>query len=114
MRALLELSSLTFRLVPHPDWSAFFTLDFQLGNPQWVITKLGHFSGFAIMDLLFLNCLKRGKLAVACSVVFAIGTEILQVPFGRDGRLYDVGIDTLGILCAGTLVALDQAMTKRK
>ncbi|GMA61148.1 VanZ family protein [Alicyclobacillus fastidiosus] len=108
---MLDLSSLSFQLVPHPDWSAFFTLDFQLKNPEWLITKLGHFFGFAIMDLLFLNCLRRGKTAVACSVMFAIGTEILQVPFGRDGRLYDVGIDTMGILCAGSIVALARAVT---
>ncbi|XJZ26994.1 VanZ family protein [Bacillota bacterium Lsc_1132] len=44
--------------------------------------------------------LKNHKTAVALSLSFAFATEFLQLFLGRDGRLYDLGIDTFGILSA--------------
>ena len=61
-----------------------------------MIVKTGHFIGFAIFDFLLFNWKKNHKVAIA--VVFALTTEVFQLFMGRDGRLYDLMIDSLGVI----------------
>ncbi|KPV39309.1 VanZ family protein [Alicyclobacillus ferrooxydans] len=101
--ALMHLSSLSFHLDPRPHWSQFFAMDFyaHLNNRGWIITKAGHFVGFGILDLLITLSFRRPNLSPFLAFLFAVTTELLQIPFGRDGRLYDVYIDTMGIAVFG-------------
>ncbi|QSO45433.1 VanZ family protein [Alicyclobacillus mengziensis] len=103
--ALIHLSSISFHLDPHPVWRSFFFVDFysHLDNQGWIITKLGHFIGFGILDVLISLSFRRHFFSSVLAFLFAVGTELLQIPFGRDGRLYDVYIDTLGIAVIGFL-----------
>ncbi len=96
---LLYLHSFGFRWVSNPDFLSFFYFnDFTLIHPEFIKVKLGHFIGFAIMDVLLFNLLRSHKYAIGLSIVFAFLTEFLQLFFGRDGRFYDLAIDSFGVL----------------
>lgn len=105
LEQLLSLKSVRFHWVTHPDYWSFFNFnDLTMIHQYFVVIKLGHFTGFAIMDLLLFRLLGKHKWAIAISVLFALFTEILQLIFGRDGRLYDLIIDSLGILSVTLLL----------
>jgi VanZ family protein len=96
---LLDFQSLGFRWVSTPNFRSFFYFyDLTLVHKDYLIVKIGHFLGFAIMDLLIFNLLKNHKYSIAIAIIFAFITEFLQMFFGRDGRLYDLIIDSLGVL----------------
>jgi glycopeptide antibiotics resistance protein len=103
--ALMHLSSISFRLDQHPVWTSFFSMGIysHLGNSGWILTKLGHFIGFGILDVLITLTFRRHLFASILAFSFAVATEVVQIPFGRDGRFYDVCIDTLGIIVVGVL-----------
>ncbi|WP_066067695.1 VanZ family protein [Neobacillus soli] len=96
---LMYLHTFGFKWVSNPNFSSFFYFhDLYLIHPEFIKVKLGHFIGFAVMDFLLFNLLKRHKYAIGISITFAFLTEFLQLFFGRDGRLYDLVIDSLGVL----------------
>ncbi|WML46178.1 VanZ family protein [Neobacillus sp. PS3-40] len=96
---LIAFQSASFKWVWSPNFLSFFYFyDFTLIHPDFLLVKLGHFMGFAIMDLLVFNLFKRHKISISISITYAFLTEFLQLFFGRDGRLYDLGIDSLGVL----------------
>lgn len=96
---LLDLKSLRFTWVSSPNFLSFFYIyDFRLFHQEYVIVKFGHFVGFAIMDLLLFYLIKSHKYSIGISIIFALLTEFFQLFFGRDGRLYDFIIDSLGVL----------------
>ncbi|WP_409303462.1 VanZ family protein [Peribacillus sp. SCS-155] len=100
-----------------PDFSSFFNFyDITLIHPWWFMVKGGHFLGFAILKLLLYVKSKNLIVATIISILFAGFTEILQLFFGRDGRLYDVVIDSMGILIALLLVKVYHSigLTTRK
>lgn len=84
------------------------------GNPQasqnlriFIERKSAHIAEFAVLWFLLIRCLRGYELkerqafywATLLSVTFAFSDEIHQVfVFGREGRLRDVGFDSLGIL----------------
>ncbi|WP_312469069.1 VanZ family protein [Neobacillus sp.] len=99
LEQLLDLQSVGFSWVSKPDLLSFFYFnDLTLIHPDYLIVKLGHFIGFAVMDLLLFNLIKSHKFSIGLSISLALLTEILQLFFGRDGRLYDLVIDSLGVL----------------
>ncbi|EKN69381.1 putative integral inner membrane protein [Neobacillus bataviensis LMG 21833] len=99
LEQLLELHSFGFKWVATPDFKSFIYFnDLTLVHPDYVEVKLGHFIGFAIMDVLLFNLLKSHKYSIGIALFFAFLTEFLQLFFGRDGRLYDLIIDSLGVL----------------
>ncbi|MGG4042738.1 VanZ family protein [Bacillus smithii] len=99
LEALLRFQTIKFEWHSSPDFLQFFNFyDIQLIHPYWFWIKLGHFTGFAIMDVLLYIWLKDHKQSILISVAFAFTTEILQLFFGRDGRLYDLLIDSFGVL----------------
>ena len=96
---LIYLHSFGLKWVSNPDfWSFFKFNDLTLIHSEFIKIKLGHFVGFAIMDFLLFNLLRSHKYSIVLSVTFAFFTEFLQLFFGRDGRLYDLVIDSFGIL----------------
>ncbi|ASS65896.2 VanZ like family protein [Paenibacillus sp. RU4T] len=99
---LLLHKQLVFVFNPEPDFAEFFNwTDVTRIHHVWVIVKLGHFIGFAILDLLVFNWLRNRPASLLISILFALATEILQLYLNRDGRLYDVLIDSFGALTAG-------------
>lgn len=96
---LLRYQEIAFTWNPHPNpWQFFNFLDITKIHHNFLIVKTGHFIGFAIFDLLLFYWKKSHKTAMAISILFAVTTEVLQLFFGRDGRLYDVMIDTFGVV----------------
>lgn len=99
LRALLQFKNVGFRWVSSPNFLSFFYLfDISKIHHHFVIVKLGHFIGFGIFDLLLFNWKNSHKQALGISFTFALLTEILQLFFGRDGRLYDLIIDFSGAI----------------
>ncbi|MEH7128571.1 VanZ family protein [Neobacillus drentensis] len=102
---LIYLHSFGFRWVSNPDFLSFFYFhDFTLIHPEFIKVKFGHFIGFAIMDILLFNLLRSHKYSIVLSIIFAFLTEFLQLFFGRDGRFYDLAIDSFGIISVYFLV----------
>lgn len=87
----------TFHLSAPPDFHNLLTLDIRYTS-TWIIRKIGHFSGFAILAVLLYRKNKSALKSILFSIGFALLTELLQLYFGRDGRLYDVAIDSAGVL----------------
>lgn len=81
----------------NPDFHQLFIMDIKF-MPSYIMQKIGHFLGFAIFAIILLWISKKYRLSFALAVFYAILTEVFQLSFGRDGRIYDVAIDTLGIV----------------
>lgn len=95
---LLTLRSIAFTWNSSPDFTKFFYFsDLTEIHQFFIIVKLGHFLGFALMDYFLFSTFKRHHLALSLSLCLAFLTEFLQLYFARDGRMYDFVIDTLGI-----------------
>ncbi|MBT2736708.1 VanZ family protein [Bacillus sp. ISL-7] len=96
---LIYLHSFGLKWVSNPDFLSFFYFtDLTLIHSEFIKIKLGHFIGFGIMDFLLFNLLRSHKYSIGISITFAFLTEFLQLFFGRDGRFYDLVIDSFGIL----------------
>jgi hypothetical protein len=115
LERLLDFQSLHFIWISAPNLLSFFNFN-DIGSfheEDFLVVKLGHFAGFAIMDLLIFNVMRNHKAAVCISIVFAFLTEFLQLFFGRDGRLYDLMIDSLGIISVYTLLQLNNSLKEK-
>ncbi|XEC95498.1 VanZ family protein [Paenibacillus tarimensis] len=91
---------LHFVMTKSPDFSDLFrTSDFDLKDSEWLVRKIGHLLGFFILALILTNF---GKLRAGLylSIGYAVFTEIIQLYFLRGGRIYDMLIDTAGVLLA--------------
>lgn len=87
-----------FNVISTPDFSdLLITNDIQWRSQFYLLQKVGHFSAFAILFFLVFNWIKRYGLTFVLCSVFALMTEVLQLFFNRNGRLYDVGIDMFGM-----------------
>ncbi|WP_339251578.1 VanZ family protein [Sporosarcina sp. FSL W8-0480] len=75
----------------------FITTDFNWTSRFFWKQKFGHMTAFGIMYVLFLGSIRKEKNALIICMLFALITEIVQLFFGRNGRLYDIGIDFVGI-----------------
>jgi VanZ family protein len=85
--------------------------DIDFHNKLYMIQKIGHFSGFLVLTLIFTD-LGRQKKGILGAIGFAVLTEILQLYFNRDGRIFDMFIDSLGILSAYVLCYSSQKNEK--
>jgi hypothetical protein len=107
LEKMLAFQSVGFKWDLSPNFISFFYFhDLALAHPDFLFVKLGHFVGFAIMDLLIFSLFKGHKISIGLSITFAFLTEFLQLFFGRDDRLFDLGIDSLGILSVYFLINL--------
>ncbi|MGK7376299.1 VanZ family protein [Planococcus sp. 1R117A] len=94
-----------FRFDLPPDFSELLRLDdISFSDSFYLIQKTGHILSFALLYVLILNWLKKRDAAFITSAAFAFFTEILQLFFERDGRLFDMGIDLLGIFLAYSIL----------
>ncbi|MGN7455070.1 VanZ family protein [Paenibacillus pasadenensis] len=114
LRQLLLHRELVFSFDLSPDFRPFFHwADIRSIHSEWLLVKLGHFLGFAVLDLLLMLWLGRKLPALALSLLFALATEALQLFQHRDGRLYDVIIDLSGALTAAFLLVCFAALSKK-
>jgi hypothetical protein len=70
--------------------------DINIWSSFWWVAKLSHFFSFAIFDGLLFLLVKNKNVTLCSSVAFAIFTEVIQLYFYRDGRIYDIMIDSFG------------------
>ncbi|SEC10847.1 VanZ family protein [Paenibacillus sp. GP183] len=97
--ALIHHLEIYFRLDPHPHFVELLRMDdMYLFSSNWYLYKAGHFTLFAILCALALGSFENRKNALIFAILVAFATEILQLFFSRDGRLYDVVIDSTGAL----------------
>ncbi|WP_158598255.1 VanZ family protein [Falsibacillus albus] len=94
-----------FDVNPHPNFNELFYysfVDFQ--DPIYVLQKIGHMTCFFILTLLLYSWLKRTPIVFVIAVGYACLTEFLQIIFNRDGRIFDVFVDSFGILAALVII----------
>lgn len=92
----MEISA--FQFSPHAHFSELILTDIHPYRLSWIIDKVGHFLGFLVMDFLLYRLFRREFNAAVVAVLFAISTEVFQLYVSRDGRLYDIAIDSFGVL----------------
>lgn len=90
-------ASPSFHWKASPDFNVMTKLDL-IYNSGYIIRKIGHFLGFSILAFLIYSQNKSIMKSIIFSILYALLTEILQLYFGRDGRIYDVIIDSAGAL----------------
>lgn len=111
--ALLRNQEVGFKWVTSPNFLSFFYLqDISTIHHYFIIVKTGHFVGFAVFDYLLFKWLKNHKLSLGVSITFALMSEVLQLYFGRDGRMYDWVIDSLGAFMVYSILKIHQ-LTKQ-
>lgn len=79
--------------------------DINFDSSFYLIQKTGHFLSFGFLYYLLVKWMKRPHQALVLCGLFALFTEILQLFFHRSGRLFDVGIDLLGVFSAYLICA---------
>ncbi|WP_042462698.1 VanZ family protein [Neobacillus dielmonensis] len=97
---LLAYGEVQFHWESHPDLADLFTpMPEQVSN-GFVKQKIGHSFAFFVFALL-LQRKKQSKILIfVVATTYAMFTEILQLFFTRDGRLFDIGFDLAGIIMA--------------
>lgn len=73
-------------------------MDLHFSSPKYTLSKICHFLGFFIFDILLVRWLRRPVWTVVIAILFGVMTEIFQLYFGRDGRIYDMVIDSCGVV----------------
>lgn len=87
-----------FDINTHPNFMDLFIVNDIYLSKVWWFFKGCHFVGFGIFDGLLYLLFRKKNLVLGISIAFAIFTEVLQLYFYRDGRIYDMVIDSLGAL----------------
>ena len=85
--------------------------DVALTDNFYLIQKLGHLLSFGILYMLLYNWLHTHSKALWYCIAFAISSEIIQLFFERNGRIFDMGVDFIGILLAYIITVI---VTARK
>ncbi|WP_156484828.1 VanZ family protein [Bhargavaea cecembensis] len=100
-RAFLYEGKLSYHIEFAPNfYNLLIMSDIDLNSSFYLLQKIGHFLSFGFLYYLLVAWMKRPHKAFVLCVLFALFTEILQLFFHRSGRLFDVGIDLLGIITA--------------
>lgn len=82
----------------------FITSDVDLTDAFYLLQKAGHILSFGILYTLVFNWLRNHYKAFGLCILFAFCSEVLQLFFERNGRLFDVGVDFIGILLAVAII----------
>lgn len=100
-RALLYEGKVSYHIEFAPNFYDLFIMnDISLNSNFYLLQKTGHFLSFGFLFYLLVTWMKRPHMAFVLCGLFALFTEILQLFFHRSGRLFDVGIDLLGVVSA--------------
>ena len=103
---LIHFGVLSFHWDNQPMFSEFLSPFPSDISQNLLIQKLGHIVAFLILTLLVVMKLRSIPLILIMTASFAALTEFLQLYFSRGGRLFDIGIDLIGILAALGMAAL--------
>ncbi|WP_213422775.1 VanZ family protein [Bhargavaea massiliensis] len=100
-RAFLYAGKVSYHIEFTPNFHDLLLVDdINLDSTFYLIQKTGHFLSFGFLYFFLVTWIRRPYKAFVLCGLFALFTEILQLFFGRSGRLFDVGIDLLGISLA--------------
>lgn len=66
---------------------------------EWIVRKIGHFASFGALAAFLVRTSGSRRASFIIAVLYAIGTELAQLHFHRDGRFLDMLIDAAGIVC---------------
>lgn len=106
-QAFMYEQTLSYSLNFTPDFSDFFrTSDIDLTDSFYLLQKAGHILSFGILYILVFNGLRNHYKSFGICMFFAFCSEVLQLFFERNGRLFDVSVDLIGILLAAALIQL--------
>jgi VanZ family protein len=97
---LIHFGVLSFRLNGQPVFSEFLSPFPSNISKSLLFQKLGHIAAFQILTVLVLMKFRSIPIILIMTASFAALTEFLQLYFSRGGRLFDIGIDLIGILAA--------------
>ncbi len=96
----IRFGEIRFEWDLHPNLSVFLEpLPSHLSG-DFLLQKVGHFSAFFILTLLLHSRFQAKGVALILAISYGAFTEILQLYFTRDGRLFDIGFDSAGVLLA--------------
>ncbi|WP_245894444.1 VanZ family protein [Planomicrobium soli] len=99
--AFLVYRVIEFEFDPQPSFSELIIFsDIDFLDSFYFIQKTGHFISFGLLYVFVLNWLNNWKQALIICAVFAVSSEVLQLYFQRNGRLFDAFIDLCGIFLA--------------
>lgn len=105
----LENGEVRFVWDGHPSFAKLLSpLPLHLSS-GFLLQKCGHVFAFLILTFLLQTKYHSKRFIVVLAVSYASLTEFLQLYFSRDGRLFDIGIDLIGILIAlgaGSLITV--------
>ncbi|MCC3648525.1 VanZ family protein [Cytobacillus oceanisediminis] len=106
LETFLESGIINFNWTGNPSYSDFFNPMPVSPSLVFLLRKLGHAFVFFILTVVLFSM--KGNLLYSglSAFFFAVSTEILQLFFARDGRLFDVAFDSLGIVLALILLAV--------
>ncbi|MBV7504150.1 VanZ family protein [Bacillus sp. sid0103] len=97
---LMESGQVHFQWDSHPNFSELLSpLPLDLSR-DFLLQKCGHALAFLFLTLLLQTKFHSKTVILILSISFASLTEILQLYFSRDGRIFDIGFDLVGILFA--------------
>lgn len=100
-QAFLYDQTVNFRFERTPNYVDLFILnDIHLTRKFYLIQKTGHMITFGIMYCFHLMWMKSFGSAFVCTGIVAAFSEVLQLYFNRSGRLFDIGVDLVGIFLA--------------
>lgn len=104
-QAFMYEQTLNYELNFTPDLSdLFITSDVDLTDAFYLLQKAGHILSFGILYIFVFNWLRNHYKALSLCILFAFCSEVLQLFFERNGRLFDVGVDLIGLLLAVAII----------
>ncbi|TWT27858.1 VanZ family protein [Planomicrobium sp. CPCC 101110] len=112
-RAFLFDQTINYDFEPHPVFSELLiTNDIDFYDDFYLLQKIGHFTSFGILYVFILVWLKRKQPAFILCAIFGFFTEVLQLYFNRNGRLFDAFIDLLGVSFAFAICHLIKSLKR--
>lgn len=103
--AFMYEQTLNYKLNFNPDFFDFFrTSDIALTESFYLLQKAGHILSFGVLYILVFNWLHNHYKSFGICVLFALCSEVLQLFFERNGRLFDVSVDLIGIFLAYIII----------
>ncbi|WP_462410875.1 VanZ family protein [Neobacillus sp. Marseille-QA0830] len=97
---LITIGEVRFQWETHPQLADLFeSMPHRLTN-GFLRQKVGHILAFLVFTLLLQRKILSKFLIFIVATSYAAFTEVLQLFFTRDGRVFDIGFDLVGIVLA--------------
>ncbi|OLS33986.1 VanZ family protein [Bacillus sp. MRMR6] len=97
---LIEYGQIQFQWNHQPNFAQLLLpLPVEISK-SFLLQKFGHIFVFMMLTLMLQTKYKSKRTALIIALSFSVITELLQLFFHRDGRIFDIGFDTIGILVA--------------